>query len=269
MVITKNLANHLEETEIKMFKSRFNAIKEIKNNAMGVEIGQFEGAYAFFIKNIPGPSYNVVKGDSLSSENTIDKILSFYKTREIPARFDLAPQYVNTTSLQKLHNAGLFQSDFHATLYCELNEETVGKTKNSFIKIRQINEDEFDRYGNIYVEGFGMPAFLADSVTTNNKVLYDKPGWSFYIATLQGEDVGIGSLYINDRTAILAASAVKPKARNQGVHQALTQFRINEALQQNFNVMIGHAKFASISQNNMERCGLRMAYTKSIWTEAT
>lgn len=116
MVITKKLANHLEETEIKMFKSRFNAIKEIKNNAMGVEIGQFEGAYAFFIKNIPGPSYNVVKGDSLSSENTIDKILSFYKTREIPARFDLAPQYVNTTSLQKLHNAGLFQSDFHATL---------------------------------------------------------------------------------------------------------------------------------------------------------
>lgn len=101
-----------------------------------------------------------------------------------------------------------------------------------------------------------------------DKVLYDKPGWSFYIASLQGEDVGIGSLYINDGTAILAASAVKPKARNQGIHQVLIQFRINEALQQNCSLMIGHAKFASISQNNMERCGLRMAYTKSIWTEA-
>lgn len=65
----------------------------------------------------------------------------------------------------------------------------------------------------------------------------------------------------------IAASAVKPKARNQGIHQALIQFRINEALQQNCSLMIGHAKFASISQNNMERCGLRMAYTKSIWIE--
>lgn len=63
MVITKNLANHLEETEIKMFESRLNAIKEIQDNALGVEVGQFGGAYAFAIKNIPGPSYNVVKGD--------------------------------------------------------------------------------------------------------------------------------------------------------------------------------------------------------------
>lgn len=219
---------------------------------MGVEVGQFGGAYAFAIKNIPGPSYNVVKGDSFSSENTIDKILSFYRAREIPARFDIAPQYANATALQQLHNAGLYQSDFHATLYCELNEEMVGKTQDSFIKIRQIDEAEFDCYGNIYVEGFGMPAFLSESVTANNKVLYHEPGWSFYIATLQGEDVGIGSLYINEGTAILAASAVKPKARNQGIHQALIQFRINEALQQNCSLMIGHAKFASISQNKPE-----------------
>ncbi|MGE7928724.1 hypothetical protein [Lysinibacillus xylanilyticus] len=153
------MANHLEETEIKMFKSRLNAIKEIQDNAMGMEVGQFGGAYAFAIKNIPGPSYNVVKGDSFSSENTIDKILSFYRAREIQARFDLAPQYANATSLQQLHNACLYQSDFHATLYCELNEEMVGKTKDSFIKIRQIDEAEFDCYGNIYVEVFLIPYF--------------------------------------------------------------------------------------------------------------
>ncbi|EON71275.1 acetyltransferase [Lysinibacillus sphaericus OT4b.31] len=35
----------------------------------------------------------------------------------------------------------------------------------------------------------------------------------------------------------------------------------------NFDFVIGHAKFASTSQNNMERCGLKMANTKSIWTD--
>ena len=53
--MTKNSADHLEMTEIKMFESRLNAIKEIQNNAMGVEIGQFDGVYAFSIKKSPVP----------------------------------------------------------------------------------------------------------------------------------------------------------------------------------------------------------------------
>ncbi|WP_427108973.1 hypothetical protein [Lysinibacillus xylanilyticus] len=55
MVITKNLANHLEETEIKMFESRLNAIKEIQDNALGVEVGQFGGALLSQLKTFLVP----------------------------------------------------------------------------------------------------------------------------------------------------------------------------------------------------------------------
>ncbi|WP_369436350.1 GNAT family N-acetyltransferase [Lysinibacillus fusiformis] len=254
--------------EIKMFKSRLQAIKEIENNVMDVKMAQFDEAYAFSIKHIPGPSYNVVKGNGVCSENKLGEILNFYRGRDIAVRIDLAPQFVNATSLKKYHEAGLYQSDFHATLYCNLDSEVREMADHSSIKIRQITESEFNNYGKIYVEGFDMPAFLAENVARNNKVLHDKPGWSFYIASLNNEDVGIGSLFIKNGTAILAASAIKPSARNQGVHQALIKFRIHAAIKQNCDLMIGHAKFASISQNNMERCGLKMAYTKSIWIEA-
>lgn len=267
MIITNKLADHLEMAEIIMFESRLDALKEVQHNALGIEIGYFDGACAFSIKGIPGPSYNVVKGNSLQSELTVQNILDFYKEKEIPVRFDIAPQYVKTDTLQKLHHAGLSQSDFHTTLYSAVNNEFVSEWKNTNIAIRALREEEFDIYGALYVEGFHMPPFLVDSVAENNKVLYDKPGWSFYIAALDNEDVGIGSMFIHHNTAILAASAVKPSARNKGIHQALIQHRMNEALQQNCKHLIGHAKFASISQNNMERCGMTIAYTKSIWTE--
>ncbi|WP_155593928.1 GNAT family N-acetyltransferase [Lysinibacillus cavernae] len=267
MVMTRKLADHLEMAEIKMFASRLRAIEGLQHNAIGVEIGQFDGAYAFSIKSIPGPSYNVVKGDSLQSEHLVETILAFYKEKGIPARFDVAPQYMNASSLQKLHHAGFFQSDFHTTLYSALSSEYVGELKNSIIEIRTIQEDEFDFYGKLYVEGFNMPRFLADSVAANNKVLYDKPGWSFYIASLNNEDVGIGSMFVHNSTAILAASAVQHSARNKGIHQALIQYRVKEAVKQNCKHVVGHAKFASTSQKNMERCGMTIAYTKSIWTE--
>lgn len=267
MVLTKNDATILEMAEMRMFESRLTAIKELQDNAMGVAINQFDNAYAFSVKQIPGPSYNVVKGDWCSSEQKIEDILCFYKDRGISARFDLAPHYVNALSLEKLHKAGFYQSDFHATLCCDLNGKKEVELKNSAINIRPLRGNEFDLYAKIYVEGFGMPASLAASVAANNKVLHDKKGWSFYIASMQNEQVGIGSLFINDGRAILAASAVMPVARNQGIHQALINNRINEAIRQKCHVIVGHAKFGSISQNNMERCGLTMAYTKSIWTE--
>lgn len=268
LVITKKLADHLEMAEITMFESRLDALKEVQNNALGIEIGHFDGAFAFSIKGIPGPSFNVVKGNSLQSEQTVQNILDFYKEKGIPVRFEIAPQYINAEIIQKLHHAVLYQSDFHTTLYSVMKDEAPSECKNSNFAIRAINEKEFNIFGELYVEGFHMPPFLVDSVAENNKVLYDKPGWTFYIATLNNEDVGIGSMFVHNNTAILAASAVKPNARNKGIHQALIQHRMNEALQKNCKHLIGHAKFTSISQNNMERCGMTIAYTKSIWTEA-
>ena len=32
-------------------------------------------------------------------------------------------------------------------------------------------------------------------------------------------------------------------------------------------LIVGQARFGSISQNNMERAGMKIAYTKAIWTK--
>ena len=110
-----------------------------------------------------------------------------------------------------------------------------------------------------------MPAFLKSGVAQNNEVLYNIKNWKFYLASYQKEPAGIGALFIKDGIATLAAAATLLNIRNKGIHSALLKQRIYQANLQKCDLIVGQAKFGSVSQNNMERVGLSIAYTKEIW----
>ena len=110
-----------------------------------------------------------------------------------------------------------------------------------------------------------MPSFLKSGVAKNNEILYHNKHWTFYIADYENEPAGIGVLFIKDGIANLAAAATLPELRNKGIQSALIRERINEAKLQDCDFIVGQARFGSVSQNNMEREGLAIAYTKAIW----
>ena len=76
-----------------------------------------------------------------------------------------------------------------------------------------------------------MPSFTKDGVRQNNEILYNKPGWHFFIAEVQNIPAGIGVLYINKGVASLAASATLPEFQRKGCHTALIQKRIETAIE--------------------------------------
>jgi hypothetical protein len=67
----------------------------------------------------------------------------------------------------------------------------------------------------------------------------------------------------------LAAStaATLPDRRGKGVRTALVRHRIAVVAESASDVVAGHAAVGSGSQRTMERCGLKVAYTKAIWTQ--
>ncbi|PFD97289.1 acetyltransferase [Bacillus cereus] len=54
--------------------------------------------------------------------------------------------------------------------------------------------------------------------------------------------------------------------QHNGCHILLIQKRIHSALKSPCKLFVGQAHFRSVSQNNMEHCGMNIAYAKSIWT---
>ncbi|MDR4889705.1 GNAT family N-acetyltransferase [Fredinandcohnia sp. QZ13] len=264
MVVTKKLAQALETSEIEVLKSRLTAIQAIEGNPMGVEIEQFGKATAFSVKYIPGPSFNTVKGLSNGDETFIEPILHFYKQKDIPVRFELTPGHVSSELLTYLSNKGLYHHDFHTTLYSELYP--LSESENlSKITIRELKKDEFDLYAEMYTKGFGMPSFLIEGVAQNNQVLYNNENWTFFLASIEDEPAGIGVLFSRNGIGTLASATTLPEFRNQGIQTALIKQRMQTALEQGCRIIVGQAIFGSVSQNNMERAGMRIGYTKAIW----
>ncbi|WP_257351225.1 GNAT family N-acetyltransferase [Pseudalkalibacillus decolorationis] len=267
-VLSKENAVLIEQSEIDTLEDRLKAVKEIKGNPMGVEIRKFRNAFVFSVKNIPGPSFNTVKGISNNDVEDIDSILDFYLERDIPARFELTPANSTTDLLRTLSKKGYFHSGFHTALYRNLNVDLIlNKELNSSIRIEEIKKDEFDTFGEIYTKGFNMPSFLKEHVTENNKVLDDKDNWTFYVASVEGEPAGVGVLFVKNGIGTLAASATVPELRNKGVQSALINKRIETAIKLNCNLIVGQAAYGSVSQKNMERAGMKIAYTNAIWEE--
>ncbi|MFA9558592.1 GNAT family N-acetyltransferase [Evansella sp. AB-rgal1] len=266
MVITSDFAKQIEQSEITMVTSRLQGIQRIPNNPMNVEIKKFGGATAFTVKNIPGPSYNTVKGLDSIDMNKIKDIIHFYHEKEIPCRFELTPAHSSPKLLAKLTELGYYQTDFHTTLAGPASNIQL-KLPDKNITIRPLKENEFQLFAEIYVKSFQMPEFLTDGVAQNNKVLYSNPNWKFYIACVNEIPAAIGVLYITDDFATLAASATLPEFRNNGCHTALIHKRIIDATASHSKYIVGQARFGSVSQLNMERIGMKIAYTKAIWIQ--
>ncbi|MBU9713860.1 GNAT family N-acetyltransferase [Evansella tamaricis] len=266
IVLTKKTAQQIENAEVDALTSRLSAIQQIEGNPMDVAMRKFGNAMAFSVKNIPGPSFNKVLGITAGEEKYIEEILDFYKKRDIPARFEITPAYSTPELFHYFNERGFFQTDFHSTLYTpELNNNYIDeRTTDPFIRIRKLKGNEFDLFADIYTKGFQLPEFLKSGIAKNNEVLYDQDNWTFYLAMVDDNPAGIGVLFTKGSVGSLAASATIPVFRNKGVHQALIRRRLSDALDQGCQTVVAQAKFGSISQNNMERNGLRIAYTKSM-----
>lgn len=263
-IMTLDTASEIENAEIDMLSSRLEALQALSGNPMQIQIKKFGSATAFSSKVITGPAFNTVKGITFINTDELDVIISYYQSLQIPCRFEITPAQGTTELFQYLSQKGFYQSSFHTALYSIPREDS--SLLPSSISVRKLKENEFDIFADIYVRGFNMPPFTKDGVRQNNEILYNKPGWHFFISEVQNIPAGIGVLYVNKGIASLAASATLPEFQRKGCHTALIQKRIETAIATDCHLIVGQARFGSGSQNNMERAHLKIAYTKSIWT---
>src|SRR5699024_1943709 len=195
-VMDKKLALKIENAEADILCSRLTAIKEMHGNPMGVEIKLFGNTVAFSVKNIPGPAFNTVKGLSNADETQVEKIISFYNQKGIPVRFELIPEQVSPDLFKYLHRLGYYHGHFHTSLYKTAEHKAITNIIDTEISIRELKEDKFDIFAEIYTAGFNMPPFVKKSVAENNKILHNHPNWTFYLASIDNHPVGVGVLFI-------------------------------------------------------------------------
>lgn len=83
-----------------------------------------------------------------------------------------------------------------------------------------------------------------------------------YLAWVDGEAAGAGTMSIHDGLAELFGASTRPAFRNRGVQTALMASRLAEAQRQGCDLATVHTEPGSASQRNVERLDFRLAYTK-------
>jgi len=259
------LVKDIQTSETEYMVDRMLAIQERENNPEGVELQQFGNACCIFSKTMPWPAFNTVKGITSEDIAYLDQIINFYRTRDRKAQFEIVPSLTDQELLSNLANRGFYQSGFHTSLYTEPSSCKLDKKVH--IRINELQEDQFELYATIHCRGTGLSDQGISSVAANNKVLYSRPGWKYYIAYLGEEPAAVAVMYMHKGIASLTFAATLPQYRNKGLQSSLLQRRMDDAQQNNCRLLVGQCSFLSQSHRNMERIGMKVGYIRTTWTE--
>ena len=264
-LLTEKLAAQFEKCDTYYIGGRLQALEKLEGNPYGADVRQFDGATGMLVRSMPSnPVFNRVADFGTDQGDRLDEITEWYAANKVNCRFDIVPGQATPQLLRQLAEGGFYQSGFYTVLYGSAKIEPVNFKG---VTVREIEQDELSRFGDMYIEGHNFPAKNREVLALSIKLLFGQPDVRFYFGLVDNELAGVALLMINDGIGYLATAATLPQFRNRGCQKALLQHRMLDAAQAGCELVASHTGFASASQHNMEKMGMRLAYTKAIWTE--
>jgi GNAT superfamily N-acetyltransferase len=116
----------------------------------------------------------------------------------------------------------------------------------------------------LLLTAFGVPAPAVESNAAPLAEATARSGGRFYVVEIDGRAAAAAVLTVLGDDAYLAMAGTLPEFRGRGCQTALIHARIAAAASAGCELVVATAAFPSSSHRNLERCGLRTAYTKPV-----
>lgn len=258
-ILTQDLIARLVQTDNAATLARLKGVHEISGNPLGVEVRHFGSALATMMHKHPERWWNRVRGLTLGDENPLDDILAWYGEFGLQPSFDIIPPHSYEALLRALAERGFYQSGFMTLLY---GIPRVTQPSSDGIIVREQNDLEL--LVNLAAETHFIPQ--GDEVFWKQVARAEFSNSRCYIAFVEGEPAAHAVMSIVDRAAVFGFGATLAEYRGRGCQTALLQARIRDAAQAGCDLLVVSTSPGSASQRNVERAGLRVAYTKALWT---
>lgn len=262
MILSQSAAGRVEQVDNDYLRARVGALAQVAGNPYGAAVCDVGDGSAFLVEALPNPLFNHVTGLTASSAGDLPDLAHWYAGYGRPLRVDVTPTQASPELFAALAGQGLSQIGFYAGLYGEA-VTAAGPDQDGSLRIGPVDPQEFAQ---VYVEGFGFPTSRHKAMAVSIQVLAERQDTRFYGARIGACTVGVGLLFISDTVGYLATAATLVQYRGRGVQSGLVRHRINAASQAGCDLIVGHTAVGGASQRTMERSGLRLAYTKAIWS---
>ena len=144
------------------------------------------------------------------------------------------------------------------------------------IEVRPASEHELDAWVDVVVQGFAhpdgegvpSPEEFPREVVARAERDFAAAGVTPYLAVLDGQIAGGGSMRVTAGVAQLTGAATAPAHRRRGVQGALLAARLYDAAAAGADIAVVTTAPGSLSQRNVQRRGFHLLYTRAILVRA-
>jgi GNAT superfamily N-acetyltransferase len=249
-IVTEELARRLEEIGVEFIADWLRGIP-------GVRVERFGAAEASIHPRLPDVDFmNMVMGLYPEDAAELDAILSFYADAGVRPWLELPPAPGFEALGEPLAGAGGRPVGFHTMLY------GASRATERDARVREARPEEAGEFADVLLRGHGAP----DDASRAHIVAWaQRDDARMYVAEVDGRIGAAGALVLHDDVAYLANASTLPDCRGRGLQTGLIAARIDAAARAGLPLVSSQAAWSSPSQRNLERAGLRIAYTKTVW----
>lgn len=236
---------------------------KLEGNPHGVTLYERGGLWASLVQTLPQlPWYNSVAGLTGDTLTELDDVLTLYRSQQIAPRLSVWATHLTPTLGVALFDRGFTPIGVGATLYAAA--EAPPPQTFAGIQIHELSPGEdMATFNGVLLAGYGFTDLTQQVLAVLEN---EGSGLRRYLAFVDGQPAAVAALSIQDGVAYLAGAATLPHFRGRGVQAALIHRRLNDVASECELVTVT-AAFASGSQRNLERHGLRVAQLKTLWNE--
>lgn len=253
------------EVDVAYTISRLQVLERLSTNPIGIAWRRVDGRIAALMaRHIPSPSFNRVVGLRAGDEAHIAPLVAWYREHEVAARFEMVPGDYDAALGHELARHGFHQSGFHPALACRLDDPIAPPPSADIEHVT--TAAAMEDFLAAYVAGWGFPAQQHAQFKANVRPWLNQPGWSLYLARLDGRPAATATLFVHGDTAYCADATTDPAFRRRGLHSALLHRRIMDARNAGADLVTSGAEFLSASYRNMERMGMRLMFVRALWS---
>jgi GNAT superfamily N-acetyltransferase len=264
------LAERIERAEAQLIAEGSEGARRRRGSKAGF-LRPVAGGVASFAEE--GSPLNKVAGlgfGGVPSEAELDAIERAFAERGAPVQIELA--HLGDPALGPLLTArGYRLVSFENVLGLDL-KGAPERAMPAGIDVQLSGDDEFDAWIDAVVEGFAHPdaqgvasheEFPADIIARAVRDMA-AAGVRRYVARCEGVVAGGASVRIVDGIAQLAGAATVPTYRRRGVQTALLSARLADAVAAGCDVAVITTQPGSKSQQNAQRRGFDLLYTRAV-----
>jgi GNAT superfamily N-acetyltransferase len=278
VLLSEAAAVRVERVDQDYLRARVGGLAELAGNPDGAQLRDIGAASAFLVRALPRPVFNHVMGLTAATAEVLPRLAAWYARAGHPLRVDVTPAQASPELFAALRAAGAGQTGFYAGLFApaarlptdpldpgpiEAAPVEAAPVEAAPVEVAAV---EVDAFTPVYVEGFDVRPADRPTMARSVAVLAGRGEADFFAARIGGAVAGVGLLFRHAGVGYLASATTLPAYRGRGVQQALIRHRINAAIDAGCDLIAAQTAVGGASQRAMERAGLRLAYTKALWT---